>query len=799
MKTFDKCIVLGICLTIFGGCAQNNRVELGSLENGATVSFVRNSAGDWGIEISGGTALHLMQEKPAQIEVCNGEENVRQLAYGYKSVHKKKEFVVAKAKVTGGDRAAFNIEDQWNISGAVLSLSRKVSVTGAEDSAGFYSAIRLLTEPAVKWEDIDYFAPGLLYADPTYDGETSPGGTLYYKSRFFNIREDNLAAPLFGLSFHKGAWAAVMDFAPQGETTFEESNASASTVVIDANLKFGALGAREIQGKGVEFGFWLPGTTTEFAGGGFGAMTGSTPAQVVRRRYNPVMEGFSQSYQIGFRIGEGDSFLNMERDAWRWAWESLDPTVIPVDLELVRRTLIDHLEDRVLVAGDMTGIPFLFDAVTGKPGSYRTRRPQVQAPLSATRPPTTIPRGRNDLSIEEGEVLAKWAATVGIDLDPGANELFLWPKVVMGFVSKGVESAEQLLLEGDRDPGPRGQKMRESGLNIIETFIRRVPMVPPAGEGFNLWTGKPDCGSAGAGVVTLRGPSEGMRTLLDAYNREKNKGINHPEWLAWCRQYADWLLKQQREDGSFPRSWHAGKGTVREESGTSTYNPIPMFVKLSSVTGEKKYLEAAIRAADYVWHNFGNKGIFIGGATDNPNIVDKEAGMLSLNAFLSLYESTKDNVWLDRAQAAGNYTETWIWIWNVPMPIGASDSTLHWKHGVPTIGLQGITARVSGGVDEYLAWAAPDYAKLYKYTNDEHYLDVARVLLHDTKAMTPLPGRTFDLLGPGWQQEHWSMGLRRGYGGHRAWLPWVSVNHLHGITGLEEFDPDLYQQLARGN
>lgn len=38
----------------------------------------------------------------------------------------------------------------------------------------------------------------------------------------------------------------------------------------------------------------------------------------------------------------------------------------------------------------------------------------------------------------------------------------------------------------------------------------------------------------------------------------------------------------------------------------------------------------------------------------------------------------------------------------------------------------------------------------------------------------------------------------RGFGTHRSWLPWVSVNHLYGITGLEEFDPVLYQQLAKG-
>ena len=70
-------------------------------------------------------------------------------------------------------------------------------------------------------------------------------------------------------------------------------------------------------------------------------------------------------------------------------------------------------------------------------------------------------------------------------------------------------------------------------------------------------------------------------------------------------------------------------------------------------TGDPKYKQAAVRAAEYVWVNWGKRGLFIGGASDNPNITDKEAGMLSMEAFLSLYESTKDPEWLERAKTAG--------------------------------------------------------------------------------------------------------------------------------------------------
>ena len=187
------------------------------------------------------------------------------------------------------------------------------------------------------------------------------------------------------------------------------------------------------------------------------------------------------------------------------------------------------------------------------------------------------------------------------------------------------------------------------------------------------------------------------------------------------------------------------------------------------------------------------------GATGTPTVADKESGMLSTEAFLTLYENTKDKKWLDYAKTAGDYTESWIWIWNVPMPIGVKYEDLGWKPGVPTIGVNGIGSDAVGGVDQYLDWAVPIYARLFKYTNDKHYLDVARILLHGTKAMLALPGRSYDLKGPGWQQEHWQMGPIRGIGAHRTWLPWISINHLHGIIGLEEFDPALYKQLSNGN
>jgi hypothetical protein len=153
----------------------------------------------------------------------------------------------------------------------------------------------------------------------------------------------------------------------------------------------------------------------------------------------------------------------------------------------------------------------------------------------------------------EVEDLAKWAKSIGIDMDPKAAELDLWPKIMMGFCGKNVEVADQLLLESDRDPSQRGQRMRKLGLKIIKSLIRIVPMSPaPAGEGFDIRTGKASA-VRGEPSFYLRAMSEDMRTMVDLIRHERALGRQHPEWFNWVKSYADWLLTQQREDGSSPR------------------------------------------------------------------------------------------------------------------------------------------------------------------------------------------------------------------------------------------------------
>ena len=548
----------------------------------------------------------------------------------------------------------------------------------------------------------------------------------------------------------------MLDPAPKAVSTLEETRAESGPAMIDARYSFGAFGAEEQPNSKIVLGYRFPGTVPEYKWQFFG---NQKPIPSERPRYNPIEDGYTQNYEIWFRFGHEAALPELLKNNVRWSWDVLHPALTPIDVEVARRALIDQLASRVVTINGLTGIPFIESTKTGEvwPGS----------------------RGPS------------WSGTTGPDW---------WWRAIMGFVGKNVEAANQLLIEADRDPGPRGRHMRQLAYQIIATFIEKCPMSPPAGSGFNLQTGKPSMTNPQWNTWYLRAPTDDMRMLMEAWEREGKQGREHPEWIAWCKSFADWLLTQQRANGSFPRGWRPGTGEVVEASGTTSYNVVPLFLLLSRDTGDSRYYDAAVRAAEYSWQNFGARGIFVGGAIDNPNITDKEAGLLSLEAYLALYESTHDAKWLARSQAAADFAESWIWLWNVPMPPDASDDELMWKKGVSTVGLQGITAAVPGGADEFLDWSAPAYAKLYIYTKDPHYLEVARLLLHNTKGMLALPGRTYGMLGPGWQTEHWNMSasphIGRGFGEPEKWMPWITVNHLVSITGLEAVDPQLFRELS---
>ncbi len=682
--------------------------------------------GIYGVKVTAG-GFECVQPCPVGVVLASARTRGRWSSYD--AVQPTVDGFSAVAEVPISPRTSLLVEDRWQVTGLDVSATRDVTVRGGEDD-GFMTALTLARREPASWRDVVPFAPGVLYGD----SEPVPAWTIGSPklrregTRHVLCREDRLAVPMFALRYSDGRWmAALHGPTGAGTTVADRGTMAGGETLIDERFAFASLGGVDRRGH-VFLGAFFPGTE-----GPVTYSTGVAPPRQHRRwrwRFHPLREGVAHRYQVVFRWGVATTLAAFFGATWRWAWQHLGPRTALVDVEEVIAWSAAVLADQVVTNGRWAGIPLEVDAVSG--------RREARAPA------------------------------------------------IMGFVGANTDAAYVLLRAGERIGGPAGARYTALGEQILDSFAR-LELNPPIGEGFSLASGRPATYRRvrGTAAVYARSIADGCAGTLKAWAHAAARGRHHPHWLAWVRSGGDWLLSAQNPDGSFPRAWEAGTGAVLERSTTSSQVPVAFLVRLARATGERAYLEGAVRAAEFCWENGGREGCYAGATLDKPDIVDKEAAIYALEAFLELRRATGDDVWLQRAITAGEVAASWTYAWNVSMPVDADEGDLHWKPGVPTIGEQLIAAGVSA-CDGFLAVNAAAFASLYRLTGDAHFLEVARVVTHGTKAMLALPGRTFDLHGPGWQQEHWCLAIPRGRGWSRDWLPWVAVAHVEGVLRVED-------------
>lgn len=629
------------------------------------------------------------------------------------------------------DEATIRIQDEWTIpNNQSYSLSRTVKVVGNSDKA-FMSAIEFEFSDCTR-TDTEYFAPGMIYGSTDNLTSNAIGGSDVYEKGKGSvwIREDRLSAPLLAFRFKDGSSFSILDQKPNGQTTLADAHDVSIQTLVDENLKFGSLFAEQ-QGKILKTGFAYPGSEGEFTYQG-NTYPGGQLHQW-RKRYHPIKDGLTQNYTLSFEQSHYPNFQHFYSSEWKKAFAKLAPQINPQNIELARETMLSIIPGLVIRKSNKVALSNWYDA--------------------------TDPE---DKRVDD--------------------------KAVFGFTGKNIEVAYCLLLNVKFHP-----EYRPLASEIINSFLD-LEVAPPAGEGYYFGDGKPALAIPAHNHIYLRSYGDAMKVLARAYQLEKQNGIDHPAWLDWMTDFGEWVLEQQYPEGGFPRAWKPETGEISAASPASSYNIIPFLCEIHAITQDVKWLAAAKRTGEFSWKSGQKSGRFVGGTIDNPDVLDKEAGTLSIEAYLALYEATQNKAWLDKAEIAALFAETWIYIWNVPMV--ENDSQKEWADSVGTVGLQLISTGHSL-VDNYMAFDVDEYAKLYKYTGDKHYFDVAKILLHNTKGMLALPGRPYQYRAPGWIQEHWSLAPPRGKGLHPGWLPWVTTSALNGICETEIFDPVLFKELAK--
>ncbi len=330
----------------------------------------------------------------------------------------------------------------------------------------------------------------------------------------------------------------------------------------------------------------------------------------------------------------------------------------------------------------------------------------------------------------------------------------------IGFVGQQAGIGYQLLRWGRMNGD--GEAV-EKGLGILDYWTRETMTETGCPLGWmhlSTHTAEPQ-------PQWVRQIGDGLEAILDAWRLEKKYGIAHDRWLDYCVKTGNWLADNQNEDGSYYRAY-SRDGAPCLDSKASTPCPVRFLVWLYGETGEKRYLDASVRAGEWSYVHMYREFEYRGGTCDQADVMDKESGIYAMFAFTALYEQTGDRKWLDAACGAADYVETFTYVWSFPVHVPFPCHPFNRNH---ISGTSGVTVGMGGG-DVYMAACAWSYYRLYQLSGDRHYRDFAEFIHRNTKQANDIDGscgyRYIGLVNEGGRI------TEQQYFGNYHWLPWCT-------------------------
>ncbi len=213
----------------------------------------------------------------------------------------------------------------------------------------------------------------------------------------------------------------------------------------------------------------------------------------------------------------------------------------------------------------------------------------------------------------------------------------------------------------------------------------------------------------------------GNVALFEPHNQQLKSGI---------RLAADWLLEKMKPEGYWEVAYN---NNTRQPMFTDLKDYRPTFYGLLvayQTLRDKKYLDAAVKAADWYIQNAVARGYFLGVCGDARFAPDFATGQ-SAQAMLDLYEVTKEQRFKQAAIKTAQFYTTSIYSHPIPNLKAKKSGTrtlkdwqlsqvgLSFEHG-GTLG----SANPSGPI--LLASHAGMFVRLFELTKDSLYLKMAR-------------------------------------------------------------------------
>ena len=642
---------------------------------------------------------------------------------------------LCEATVTSPNGSKFLVADRYiNHKGGELEMQRSVKVESVgEGDEYFCSEFAIATLDNKTLTSNEYLVPGMMYK-----GYFEPECNTLKRwpretDQWFIYRDDNTPLPfVMSRSKTSGATITLAHKDSPDRTVVNDAN----KVTCDAGYQFGSCGMYRDTINAMTYQVvYFPGTTQSTRGSdGYGV------------RYHPVTTDLKHEYNVYLKINTTKTYAEAARESWNKVFDLYNPKIYPVDLDVCYEGLIKTLLTYYVPSSADGGV---YD----KPGW----------PF---------------------EVSLKDFKPRGIDYQ-------------MGFVGMQVSAGYYVYRYGIEHSDCSIRHKGEAVLDFWADDCLSAANMP------NTWYDPRNDGTKGTWrnyESILRIMTGGMEGLLSAWCFGTKNGETHDNWLSSCKRFGDWLLSEQAEDGSFPFSWYRdkienGRHPVKNSNTLTTPCALRYLCELYIATGDERYKEAALKAGEYSYMFVHNKYHYCAGVVDNPQVIDSESGYLAMQGFLSLYDLTRDSRWLDAAEQAATYTETWVFCHEIPKEEDKNEDNPIFPRDRSIVGQHLIALHTCG--DLGFAWCSFAYYHLYILTKNEHYLKMARISAHNTKQSMNWDGTLYPGEPRGLQLEAFRVSTPRRAWGIATTLNWNYAGHLDpmfrfkdafGTPNLEEVE-----------
>jgi hypothetical protein len=200
-----------------------------------------------------------------------------------------------------------------------------------------------------------------------------------------------------------------------------------------------------------------------------------------------------------------------------------------------------------------------------------------------------------------------------------------------------------------------------------------------------------------------------------------------PRWARAARLCADALCglwRRNRQLGQFV-DIETGELVV---GGSTSAGLAPAGLALAAgYLKEPRYLEVAKAVAAYYADRYIQIGLTCGGPGDALQCPDSESAAALLESFVTLYEATRDRVWIDRARAAAHLLASWVISYD-GTPAGPGCAA---ADGTRAPGAVLSNAQSRGGLPGYVLLSGDALFRLYRATGEVAWLELLGDTVHN--------------------------------------------------------------------